>query len=462
MKYRIKISQCDFEELRRITLSDHPREGAAFALAGIAIQKNLLDVIVRRPISIPKRLFAFQEEYHLKLSSQAINGLISLCEQNKLGAVICHSHYSDIPYSPSDDHGEKRIIDVLRKYIPNDAPTASLVFYPEGVRGRIWLPGISRPVPISEIKVIGSAIRTIVLEASSQKQSLDKELYDRQILAFGKTGQALIGSAKVGIVGLGGTGSPTAEQLVRLGVRDLVLIDKDRFEKSNLTRVYGTFASDLASKARRMKALPYKVELVGKHLKNINPGISLRVINEDVVTCHAISALLDRDIIFLCTDNHWSRAVVNEVAYQYFIPTINMGVRIDAPKGSITGASGAIDILRPDLPCLWCRGSVRAERITIESTPIAERNSLIREGYAENVEINTPSVISLTTTVSSLSVTAFLQLITGFMGEFGKIQRLNYNILTGEVRRGITQVSDKCICKKIRGYGDLRKLNILG
>lgn len=462
MKYRIKVSQNDFEELKRLVLSDHPREGAAFALAGVATRKDAQDIIVRRPVSIPKELFDFQEEYHLELNPRAINGIISLCERNGLGIVICHSHVSDIPYSPSDDHGEKRIIEVLRKFIPSNAPTASLVFFPEGVRGRVWLHNVSRPVPLSGIQIIGSTIHNISFETSSQKPLFESKLFARQILAFGKIGQQLISSAKVGIVGVGGTGSPTAEQLIRLGVKDFVLIDKDRFEKSNLTRVYGTIASDIPKKIScKLRVLSYKVNLVARHLKQINPNAVIRVLPEDVVSDVAINALLDRDVVFLCTDNHWSRAVVNELAYQYFIPTINMGVRIDAPDKAIVGAAGVVDILRPDLPCLWCRGSVRAERITAESLPPEERRTLIREGYAENVGINTPSVVSLTTTMSSFSVTAFLQLLTGFMGENGQIQRLNYNILEGTISRGATQILDKCVCKKVRGYGELRKLSTL-
>lgn len=460
MKCRIKISQQDFEELRQLVLSDHPHEGAAFALAGAAIRKDILDVIVRRIISIPKKLFTTQEEYHLRVSSQAINGLISLCERNHLGTVICHSHLSDIPYSVSDDYGEKRIIEVLRKYIPDNAPTASLIFYPGGVRGRIWLPRVSRPIPVSEIRVIGSTIQRISLEPIVKKEAIDSELFDRQILAFGELGQALISSTKVGIVGVGGTGSPTAEQLIRLGVQDIVLIDKDHFEKPNLTRVYGTFASDVPRRLLK-QILPYKVNLVARHLKRINPKAIVRAVPENVVMRDTANLLFDRDIIFLCTDNHWSRSIVNELAYQYFIPTINMGVRIDAPDRVITGGSGVVDVLRPDLPCLWCKGSVSAERITAESIPVEERGKLIREGYAENVGTNAPSVVSLTTTISALSVSVFLQLITGFMGEYGEIQRLNYDILNGTVRRGTTQILDKCICKKVRSYGDLRRLSVL-
>jgi hypothetical protein len=50
--------------------------------------------------------------------------------------------------------------------------------------------------------------------------------------------------------------------------------------------------------------------------------------------------LLDRDVVFLCTDEHWGRSVVNEVAYQYMIPVINMGAAIKAQDGTIAGATG--------------------------------------------------------------------------------------------------------------------------
>lgn len=456
MKYRIKISRTDFDELKKLVLVDHPKESAAFALAGVACLKNITDIIVRRPIAIPKELFVIQEELHLNVSSKAINGLIALCETNQLGAVICHSHPEDIPYSDSDDIGEKRIVDVLRQYIPKNAPTASLVFFPHGVWGRIWVPGATHPVPISEIIVIGESIKIISLDASSEVETFDPELFDRQVPALGEKGQGHIRSVKVGIVGVGGTGSPTAEQLVRLGVQDIVLVDKDIFEKSNLTRVYGTFAGDVPKKQFKWLSSPRKVQLLVRHLKNINPKVALYPICKDIVMPDAARVLLDRDIIFLCTDNLWSRSVVNELSYRYFIPIINMGVRIDARDGAIIGATGVVDVLRPDLPCLWCKGALDADRIAAESLPAGERNSRIREGYVQDAGSLAPSVVSLTTTISGFAVTTFLQLVTGFMGQPGLVERLNYDICSNRVNPGRTKALDKCICKKVRAYGDLK------
>lgn len=241
MRYRLKISEAHFAELERLVLADLPKEAAAFALAGSARHAATTDVIVRRPIAIPKEHFTVQHELHLELSTAAVNGLIALCEKNKLGAVLCHSHPENIPYSGSDDHGERRVFETLRQFISPDAPTASLLFYPGGVRGRVWFPGSRAPIPISEILVTGRYVRRIPSEPSVRlhveaRELTDLEIFDRQVRAFGKEGQALIMRTKVGVIGVGGTGSPTAEQLVRLGTGDLVLIDPDAFEPSNRTR----------------------------------------------------------------------------------------------------------------------------------------------------------------------------------------------------------------------------------
>lgn len=54
---------------------------------------------------------------------------------------------------------------------------------------------------------------------------------------LGRFVQQTLGALRVGIVGCGGTGSAVAEQLVRLGVPHLTLIDADTLTESNVTRV---------------------------------------------------------------------------------------------------------------------------------------------------------------------------------------------------------------------------------
>jgi molybdopterin-synthase adenylyltransferase len=463
-EFRLKIAASDFEHLRALLFADLPREAAAFALAGAADHTSGSDVVVRRVVEVPNVHFWVQHEYRLEVAPQAINGLIALCERNGLGAILCHSHPSDMPYSLSDDHGERRVFETLRKFIPQSAPTASLLFFPGGVRGRVWLQGAHHPIALSEIVVLGSRIERIrPQDDSTTAPRAISSNYERQVRAFGADGQAAISRAKVAIVGLGGTGSPTAEQLVRLGVNDLVLIDPDRLDPTNLTRVYGTFSSSLQRRwwKPRRREYPLKVEEIAGHLKKIRPGLRIKAVPHNVALREAAVSVLDRDMVFLCTDEHWGRSIVNQIAYQYFIPTVNLGVRIAAEDGRIAGASGAVDVLQPDNPCLWCSQFLRADRIAAESMPQSARRALEREGYVEGIDAQTPSVVSLTTTLSGMAVTLFLQLTTGFMGDAGDIARLNYNIMEGTVRRGRALISDQCLCKKVRGSGDLKPLPVL-
>lgn len=458
-KYKLKITRNDFEELNRLVMTNKPNEAGAFALAGIAELDNQVDVLVRRPIEIPKQLVPVQNEYHLEVSPQAINGLIALCESNGLGAVIAHSHPEGrLNYSPSDDYGENRIANSLRDFIPAKAPIVSLLFTQNAVTGRVWLPDRSKPIGLDEIVVIGHYIQGIEIRKTLSERLLELGLYDRQVRAFGNDGQKAISKARVGIIGVGGTGSPIAEQLVRLGVKDIVIIDPDTFSPTNLTRVYGTFYKS----TRKINLLPNdKANLVASHLKKINPRVRVRAIKQNVILDTVAPLLLDRDIIFLCTDEHWGRSIVNQLAYQYLIPTINVGVKISSTNGTITNAVGALDVLRPDVACLWCKQFLRSKRISAESTPISKRQSLLEEGYVEDLATKEPSVISFTSSVASSATSIFLHMFTNFMGESGNISRISFDFLTGVSRRGITQIDKNCICLKAKGKGDFMPLPLI-
>ena len=65
---------------------------------------------------------------------------------------------------------------------------------------------------------------------------IDTERYDRSIRAHGTTTQLRVGQMHVVIAGVGGVGSAAAEQLARLGVGKITIVDPDVVEASNLTR----------------------------------------------------------------------------------------------------------------------------------------------------------------------------------------------------------------------------------
>jgi molybdopterin/thiamine biosynthesis adenylyltransferase len=463
-RYRLKITESDFIQLRSLVFSDSPKEAGAFALAGFSINKGGYDVLVRRILPIDKSLYRLQTDLRLEISTRAVNGLISLCEKTKLGAVLCHSHPNDSWYSASDDFGEKRIFQTLKPYLSKNAPLLSLLFTPNNIHGRIWSSQNNSFTPLDSVLVVGRHLRNLSISMNeSAPRSSNPFIFDRQILAFGIAGQTLISSSKVGVVGVGGIGSSVAEQLVRMGVEDLILVDPDVLDPSNLSRVYGSFPLVFSRFPIKLKShRKWKVDVVESHLKKINPQALIRTIPETIVRHEAASALLDRDVIFLCTDEHWGRSIVNLIAYQYLIPVINLGMAIGSIEGEIRSAAGVIDILRPGKPCLWCSGFLNSDKIQAESMPKEYRDHLSRESYILGASIPTPSVISMTTAIAGMGVTQFLQITTGFMGNNGDITRLNYDLMEGSVRRGITTSKDKCICKMSMGFGDLIPLPVLG
>ncbi len=462
-QFEIRIAQSDLERLKELLWEIPGVESAAFLLAGHHQVGDRTILLVRRVVEIPARDYRVRNGYRIELSTRAINGLASLCEANKLTAILAHSHPGDTPYSSSDDHGERRVSQVLQSFVPGGL-IGSILMTPARTYGRVWLPnGESRP--LSRLTSVGRAIRRVPIEGGQDEGfSLNNsEMHARQILAFGRDGQEAIGTTKVGIVGTSGTGSPLAEQLVRLGVQDLVLIDRDVFENSNRSRVYGSRYKDAyPSFWRRLFGwvTQPKVKIVANWLREINPEVQLKVIVGDVTEKSVAEQLLDRDIIFACTDDHWGRSILNQIAYQYLIPVVNLGIVITSARGKISHGMGVVQVLRPDHGCLWCSGYLSSDRIRAESLPESERKQLQGEGYLLGINEPAPSVVTLTTTVSGLAGTLFLQLVTDFMGRGGNISRLNYFVMEGVVRRGRVPQKDGCVCTKVRGKGDSKTLPV--
>ena len=448
-RYRIKIARADFERLCSLVEADLPLEGAAFGLTGVVSHAHGVDLLVRRVIEIPREMYDAQMDVHLEVAPKAVNGLAALCETNRLGALVCHSHSVRAPYSASDDFGEERLYKALAPFMPPEMPLASLLVAPGALHARVWTSAGVQAV--AEVVILGSHLERVRVGRRPESH-IAADRYSRQVLALGQQGQGALAAARVAVVGVGGTGSPSAEQLIRLGVSDLTLIDPDTLEASNLSRVYGSTAADL-----KRRVAPTKVEVLARHLRRINPEVTVTPISASVVTRAAALALVDRDAILLCTDEHWGRSVVNQVAYQYMVPTVNLGLSLRREGDQLLGA-GVIDVLRPDVPCLWCRQFLDGQRIAAESLPLEHRAPLVEEGYLPDPLERAPSVVSMTTTVSGLGVTAFLQLITGFMGAAGDVHRLNYDPTQGTVRRGRSQIDPTCICQRVRGAGDCRVL----
>ncbi|WP_189524196.1 MULTISPECIES: ThiF family adenylyltransferase [unclassified Mesorhizobium] len=215
-------------------------------------------------------------------------------------------------------------------------PAAShlaLVIGPDGCRARRL--GIAHEIPVWEI---GACARALAYPGLPEISTL---AHDRQVRAFGPRGQAIISHIAVAIIGLGGTGSAVAQQLAHLGVRRFILIDPDVVEMTKLNRLVGATPADIGRP---------KAEVAARHIRSINSKAEITALRADIVDEASLPALYGADFLFLCTDSHASRAVVGQLAYQFLLPCIDMGVSITVRENAITHGTGRTQMLAPGLP----------------------------------------------------------------------------------------------------------------
>ena len=128
--------------------------------------------------------------------------------------------------------------------------------------------------------------------------------YSRQEIfeKIGKQGQEKIRNTSIAIVGLGALGTVTAEQLARTGIGKLILIDRDFIEESNLQRQTLYNEEDIGK---------FKAEITAKKLEKINSDVKIDFFVNDL-NHRNISKLLVADIILDCTDNLYTRYLIND------------------------------------------------------------------------------------------------------------------------------------------------------
>jgi molybdopterin/thiamine biosynthesis adenylyltransferase len=146
----------------------------------------------------------------------------------------------------------------------------------------------------------------------------DKELlrYNRQILMhdFDVAGQERLQRSRVLIVGLGGLGCPAALYLAAAGVGELVLVDGDAVELSNLQRQIAHGEEDIGAN---------KAVSAAAAIQSLNPAVKLTVVQQRL-TEEAMPALLSEvDLVLDATDNFAVRFALNRACIAACLPLVS-------------------------------------------------------------------------------------------------------------------------------------------
>ena len=387
----------------------HPQETAGLLLVGISDNPGELRLLAREFVPCSDASYAERTSKYLRLESSAWMPALKAASLRGPGtvALFVHSHPQDPPLaSLADDKVDADLRPVFQTRLDTSI-FGSLVVHLDGetfaFSGRVWR-GDELVGLIESIRLVGR--RIVFLSAvDSPDPGPSPEIFDRQIRAFGPDFQRLVGKLHVGIVGAGGTGSAVGEQLVRLGVGTITVIDDDRVEASNVTRVYGT---GLADEGR------LKVDAFADNAKRIALGTVVNPIEGRITTLDAARALRSCDVVFGCTDDLAGRAILSRLAYWYLIPVFDMGFLIDGRDGDVRGLEGRITTMIPGTACLQCLQVLDPAALSAEQLPPAERLVRIDEGYAPGLNHRDPAVIPYTTMVAAWAIGELIERIVGF------------------------------------------------
>jgi adenylyltransferase/sulfurtransferase len=154
----------------------------------------------------------------------------------------------------------------------------------------------------------------------------DLARYQRQMLlaGFGDSGQRRLLDSTVMILGCGALGCVAADLLARAGVGHLVIIDRDFIELSNLQRQVLFDERDVA------EAFP-KAEAARRRLTNINSGIRITAIVDDINHSNIERYSSGVDVFVDGLDNIETRYLVNDLAVKSGRPYV---------YGAAVGTSG--------------------------------------------------------------------------------------------------------------------------
>lgn len=396
-------------------------------------------VVVREAFPVPDDAYRIRRGDQLSLDPILLNRLMRRARERSWSVFTIHTHPGALEpwFSAADDCGDARLMPSMICRMPN-APHGSIVLVDNGsaLARAFARDATSKLVPLH---VVG---RT--LASTQPPRSVTEPWFARQELALGPHGQSKLRGLRVGVVGLGGVGSLVSLQLAHLGVGELVLIDGDVVEPSNLSRIAGATPTDAA--------LTFKVDVAARYAESVGLVRRVERYAEFVGTQHA-ALLAGCDIVVSCVDRQTPRAMLNRFAYEHLVPVIDLGTafRVDT-AGTIVGDAGRVVVLGPGRPCLACWGHIDPHVLRIEALSAEARESEVRAGYIEGAIEAQPSVVGFNTLVAGAGVVELLRIVTGFAGVDSPPLRLAFSFANGTVRRNMLTTREACeICGRHGG-----------
>jgi hypothetical protein len=403
-QHTLVVPETIAKELHRHMFPGDGLEAAALLLCTVSGQRRQR-WLAREVIAVPHAACTRQRD-SITWPGEYVESAIVRAAACGDAIIAVHSHPGGLyVFSNADDASDIIVMSALHH--GTDRPAGSAIMIPSGaMRARLYeFGGGARPFDL--VTTAGSDIRCWWLDQATTKGPPPSPM------AFTSGMRAWLGRLSVCVIGVSGTGSMVAEQLARLGVGEIILIDFDKLEEGNLNRILNATLADIGS---------HKVEIFADAIRLYRADCDVISVPSSVATREAIRAASEADILFSCVDTAEGRHIADRLSAYFAMPLFDVGVAIPtepAPDDGrrIVEVYGRVDYVYPSGSSLMDRGVYDASLLEAEylaRTAPKVFTDRIAEGYLRGLAEEAPGVISLNMRAASACVLEFIARLLPF------------------------------------------------
>lgn len=403
----LSMTEAQHIQLRHHLFPGDGKEAVAFLACHRRDGDRRHRLLVREVFAVPHQACHQRGPSSVSWPTESIEVLLETAVEEQYSLVKVHSHPNGYPdFSVTDDTADQELLPAIRNWVEHDYLHASALMFENGqMRGR-YLAADGRFADIEAISVVGHDLNFWYPDSGSS-ETPDFAASHGQI--FGAGTHDRLSRLSVAIIGASGTGGPMFEQLQRLGVGQLVLVDDDHVEHRNVNRIpYSTIDDAEASKP--------KVELFKETAQKTGLGTEVITHQANLWDEDVVRSVAQCDVVIGCMDTIDGRYLLNRLATYYVQTYIDVGVCLDTYrdsdlKGQIREACGTVHYLQPGLSSLMSRGVFDMQDVAaagLKRTDPAAHAEQLEEKYIRGVNENQPAVISLNTYAVSLAAMELL------------------------------------------------------
>lgn len=168
------------------------------------------------------------------------------------------------------------------------------------------------------------------VEIAALKMGIVPTRYQRNLPTISVQEQVKLLQSCITIVGCGGLGGTIIEQLARLGIGHLVLVDGDIFNESNLNRQLLSHQSNLGQ---------LKAQAAAARIKKINASIQTQTYSQFANSSNIQKIIQKTDLVIDALDNIPARFTLQQACRNTEIPLIH---------GAVNGFNGQVSTIFPN------------------------------------------------------------------------------------------------------------------